>query len=149
MKNIYVALVLAFGFSYNAFSQDTAKIKMGHEAASTIQRNLHIAFSRTPATSNSPGNASQTYKGDDFIYGRVYFSQPLKDVLFLEKNTEMILKDEPLQTAAAMPALQLARTMEDKERIHKKIEALNGISRPYAERVMDNAVANAMKGKAV
>ncbi len=88
MKNIYLVLVLACGFSYNAFSQDTAKIKMAHEALSTVQRNLHIVFSRTPPTSNYPGNASQTYKGDDFIYGRVYFSKPLKDVLFLEKNTE-------------------------------------------------------------
>ena len=35
-----------------------------------------------------------------------------------------------------------------KEKI-KKIEELNDISRPYAERVMDKAIAGAMKGKAV
>lgn len=68
---------------------------------------------------------------------------------FLEKNASMLLQEELLSTAAAMQALQLAITMDDKDLIHKKIEELNDISRPYAERVMDNAVANAMKGKTV
>ena len=54
-----------------------------------------------------------------------------------------------LQTASAMQALQLAITMDDKDLIHKKIEELNDISRPYAERIMDTAIAGAMKGKAI
>lgn len=68
---------------------------------------------------------------------------------FLQKNTAMLSKEELLQTAAAMQALQLSLTMEDKNLVHSKIEELNNISRPYAERVMDEAIAQAMKGKSI
>ncbi|MEO8772228.1 MAG: Hsp70 family protein, partial [Ferruginibacter sp.] len=68
---------------------------------------------------------------------------------FLQKNAKLLLQEELLQTAAAMQSLQLSITMDDKDLIHKKIEELNDISRPYAERVMDNAIAGAMKGKAI
>ncbi len=68
---------------------------------------------------------------------------------FLQKNASLLIQEELMQTAAAMQALQLALTMDDKDLLHKKIEALNDISRPYAERVMDNAIAAAMKGKPV
>ena len=68
---------------------------------------------------------------------------------FLQKNATLLVNDELLQTANAMQALQLAITMEDKDLIHKKIEELNDISRPYAERVMDTAIAVAMKGKII
>jgi len=66
---------------------------------------------------------------------------------FLQKNTGLLQQDELFQTAAAMQALQLSLTMNDKDLIHKKIEELNEISRPYAERIMDSAIAQAMKGK--
>jgi molecular chaperone HscA len=66
---------------------------------------------------------------------------------FLHKNAGLLTQDEILQTASAMQALQLALTMDDKDLMHKKIEELNEISRPYAERVMDNAIAGAMKGR--
>jgi molecular chaperone HscA len=46
-----------------------------------------------------------------------------------------------------MQALQLAITMEDKNLIQTKTEELNDISRPFAERVMDQAISGAMKGK--
>ncbi|HRD59161.1 MAG TPA: Fe-S protein assembly chaperone HscA, partial [Ferruginibacter sp.] len=49
---------------------------------------------------------------------------------FLQKNTAMLSKEELLQTAAAMQALQLSLTMEDKNLVHSKIEELNNISRP-------------------
>ncbi|MEO5943152.1 MAG: Fe-S protein assembly chaperone HscA [Ferruginibacter sp.] len=68
---------------------------------------------------------------------------------FLQKNASELSKDELLQTASAMQALQLAVTMDDKNLIHTKTEELNDISRPYAERIMDNAIAGAMKGKQV
>jgi molecular chaperone HscA len=68
---------------------------------------------------------------------------------FLHKNASSLTQDELLQTAAAMQALQLAITMDSKDLIHEKIEALNDISRPYAERIMDQAVAQAIKGKTV
>ena len=68
---------------------------------------------------------------------------------FLQKNAGQLSSEELLQTAAAMQALQLAVTMEDKDLIHKKTEELNDISRPYAERIMDNAVSDAMKGQQI
>jgi len=68
---------------------------------------------------------------------------------FIQKNAALLSKEEMMNTAAAMQALQLSLTMEDKDLIHSKIEALNDISRPYAERIMDQAIAVAMKGKAV
>lgn len=68
---------------------------------------------------------------------------------FLTKNAALLTRDELLQTANAMQALQLALTMSDKNLIHSKQEELNTISRPYAERVMDEAIAKAMKGKTV
>ncbi len=54
-----------------------------------------------------------------------------------------------INTANAMQALQLSLTMEDKDLIQEKIETLNNISRPYAERIMDEAVSGAMKGTSV
>ncbi len=68
---------------------------------------------------------------------------------FLQKNAAGISKDELLKTAEAMQALQLALTMNDKDLVMKKTTELNDISRPYAERLMDEAIALAMKGKSV
>jgi molecular chaperone HscA len=68
---------------------------------------------------------------------------------FLQKNGAALSKEELLATAEAMQALQLAITMEDKDLIQRKIEALNEISRPYAERVMDEAVKQALAGKKI
>jgi molecular chaperone HscA len=68
---------------------------------------------------------------------------------FLTKNTELITKEEMLATAQAMQNLQLALTMDDKNLIQTKIEELNEISRPFAERAMDAAVGGALKGKAI
>lgn len=68
---------------------------------------------------------------------------------FLQKNAASLSQTELMDTANAMQALQLAVTMEDKDLIHTKTEILNDISRPYAERVMDNAISAAMKGKSI
>ncbi len=68
---------------------------------------------------------------------------------FLEKNTASLTQEELLHTANAMQSLQMAITMEDKNLIHQKIEELNNISRPYAERVMDQAIGKAMTGKKI
>ena len=68
---------------------------------------------------------------------------------FIQKNAARLSKEEMMQTAAAMQALQLALTMDDKDLIHTKVEGLNEISRAYAERIMDQVVSAAMKGKAV
>jgi molecular chaperone HscA len=68
---------------------------------------------------------------------------------FIQKNASHLTQKEMMETAAAMQALQLALTLEDKDLLHKKIEELNEISRPYAERIMDESVSAAMKGKVV
>lgn len=66
---------------------------------------------------------------------------------FLQKNADQMSREEIMDTANAMQALQLALTMTDKNLLQSKIEELNNISRPYAERIMDAAIAGAMKGK--
>ncbi len=68
---------------------------------------------------------------------------------FLTKNNELITKEEMVATAQAMQNLQLALTMDDKNLIQTKIEELNEISRPFAERAMDMAVSGALKGRTI
>lgn len=68
---------------------------------------------------------------------------------FIAKNPGLLSQEEFMQTASAMQNLQLAITLADKNLIQTKIEALNDISRPFAERAMDAAVSGALKGKQV
>jgi molecular chaperone HscA len=68
---------------------------------------------------------------------------------FIQKNIERLTQKELLDTSNAIQALQLSLTMDDKNLIQTKIEALNNISRPYAERVMDDIVSIAMSGKKI
>ncbi len=68
---------------------------------------------------------------------------------FIQKNAVHLTREEIVRSADAIQALQLSLTMDDKDLIHAKIEALNEISRPYAERIMDQAISIAMKGKAI
>lgn len=68
---------------------------------------------------------------------------------FITKNASILNAEEITNTASAMQALQLALTMEDKDLIHSKIEVLNEISRPFAERAMDKAVSEALKGRSL
>ena len=68
---------------------------------------------------------------------------------FLAKNSGLVNREEMLLTAQAMQNLQLALTMDNKDLIHNKIEELNDITRPFAERAMDAAVSDALKGKAI
>ena len=66
---------------------------------------------------------------------------------FLTKNASILTKEELTASANAMQALQLAITLEDKNLIQAKTEALNDITRPFAERAMDQAISGALKGK--
>jgi molecular chaperone HscA len=68
---------------------------------------------------------------------------------FIAKNASLVTKEELTNTAQAMQALQLALTMADKNLIQTKIEELNDLTRPFAERVMDEAISTAMKGKMI
>jgi len=66
---------------------------------------------------------------------------------FLTKNASILTKEELTASANAMQALQLAITMEDKHLIQTKTEELNDVTRPFAERAMDQAISGALKGK--
>ncbi len=68
---------------------------------------------------------------------------------FMIKNAALLSKDEMTATANAMQALQLAITMEDKNLIQTKTEELNDLTRPFAERVMDQAISGALKGRGI
>jgi molecular chaperone HscA len=68
---------------------------------------------------------------------------------FLTKNAAILTKGEITASASAMQALQLAITMEDKNLIQAKTEELNEITRPFAERAMDEAISGALKGKGI
>ena len=68
---------------------------------------------------------------------------------FLAKNNALLSPQEITDTALAMQALQLSLTMTDKDLIHTKTEELNEITRPFAERAMDAAISQALKGKVI
>jgi len=68
---------------------------------------------------------------------------------FLEKHREFLEADEIKQTLAHMNALREAIEAKDKDRVQKEMETLNDVSRPFAERVMDAALKDAMKGKKI
>ena len=66
---------------------------------------------------------------------------------FLQKNISFLSTTEITDTANGLQALQLSLTMNDKNLIQNKTEELNTISQPYAERIMNTAIGEAMKGK--
>jgi len=68
---------------------------------------------------------------------------------FLVNNPSLITSEEMVATAAAMQALQLALTMPDKDMIQTKTEELNEVTKPFAERAMDKAVSEVLKGKMI
>lgn len=68
---------------------------------------------------------------------------------FIRKNRSALHEDELLRTAEAMQVLQRAMELNNKDLIREKMQILNDISRPYAERIMDEAVAGALRGKQV
>lgn len=68
---------------------------------------------------------------------------------FMEKHKDLLEADEQAITLAQMQKLREAINAQDKDLIQKETEHLNDISRPYAERVMDAALKDAMKGKKI
>jgi molecular chaperone HscA len=68
---------------------------------------------------------------------------------FIKKHKQHITDEEFLATENAIAEIKKAIDAKDKNAIMKANEALNTISSPYAERVMDIAVAEAMKGKKI
>jgi molecular chaperone HscA len=68
---------------------------------------------------------------------------------FIEKNSDLLSEEEIARTQEHMEALREAISAKDKNRIQHATEALNEISRPFAERLMDAALKEAMRGKKV
>lgn len=68
---------------------------------------------------------------------------------FLFKHNIHITTEEQQATQLAIAQLQQAIDEKNKDRILAATEQLNAVSSPYAERVMDIAVAEALKGKEV
>jgi molecular chaperone HscA len=68
---------------------------------------------------------------------------------FITKNKDLLTEEELKETGNAMQELRELIVTGNKDSIHTSIEKLNEISRPYAERLMDKAIAMAMKGKQV
>ena len=68
---------------------------------------------------------------------------------FITKNKEFLTIQELKDTEAAIKKLSALMENGNKDEIHGNIEKLNEISRPYAERLMDEAISKAMKGKTI
>lgn len=68
---------------------------------------------------------------------------------FINKHRSYLEEEEITITTDHMERLRKAIAAKDKDAIHKATEELNDISRPFAERVMDAALKDAMKGKKI
>ena len=68
---------------------------------------------------------------------------------FITKNKGFLTEQELVETEKAIQQLSGLLARGNKDEIHGSIERLNEISRPYAERVMDEAISTAMKGKKI
>lgn len=68
---------------------------------------------------------------------------------FLLKNKGFVTQNELSATEAEMNNLNDMLSTGSKDEVQNAIERLNNISRPYAERLMDQAVGEAMKGKKI
>jgi molecular chaperone HscA len=68
---------------------------------------------------------------------------------FIEKHGELLSVAEVTETHQYIQALKEVLPSGDKNLILKKVDDLNNLTRPYAERVMDQAISTAMKGKRV
>lgn len=66
---------------------------------------------------------------------------------FIRKNKSYLTEKEISETESAIQSLTNLLEKNNKDEIHSGIEKLNEISRPYAERLMDEAISKAIKGK--
>jgi molecular chaperone HscA len=98
---------------------------------------------------------SITHAKDDMLARALAESQTEGKILldttkqFVEKNKSFLSPGELFSTENAIAELDSIITDGNKDQIQAAIEKLNEISRPYAERLMDQAIRVAMKGKKV
>lgn len=68
---------------------------------------------------------------------------------FIEKHKDLLEATEIAETQTHIANLKEALGSGDKDIILKKTDELNEFTRPFAERVMDTAIGQAMKGKKI
>ncbi|MNJ93159.1 Chaperone protein DnaK [compost metagenome] len=68
---------------------------------------------------------------------------------FIEKHKDLLIETEVTDTQRYIDSLKEALGSGDKDLILKKTDELNEFTRPFAERVMDTAIGQAMKGKKI
>lgn len=68
---------------------------------------------------------------------------------FIDRNGYVLTAEEITDTKLHITALKEALSTGDKDTILKKADELNEFTRPFAERLMDVAVSQAMKGKKI
>lgn len=68
---------------------------------------------------------------------------------FIEKHKDLLETTEIAETQTYISNLKEALGSSDKDIILKKTDELNEFTRPFAERVMDTAIGQAMKGKKI
>jgi len=68
---------------------------------------------------------------------------------FLQKNSDYLSIAEIAETQKMVNNLKEVLTSGDKDLIHKTIDELNEYTRPFAERLMDQAISTAMRGKSI
>lgn len=68
---------------------------------------------------------------------------------FLQKNGSYVTVAESAETHKYLVALKESLTSGDKDLILKRIDEINEFTRPFAERLMDQAISTAMKGKSI
>jgi molecular chaperone HscA len=68
---------------------------------------------------------------------------------FIQKHGALLTISEVTETQQYIQALKEVLTSNDKDLILKKVDELNNLTRPYAERVMDQAINTAMTGKKI
>jgi molecular chaperone HscA len=68
---------------------------------------------------------------------------------FLQKNTDYVSIAEISETQKLINSLKEALVSGDKDLILKRVDEVNDYTRPFAERLMDQAISTAMKGKSI
>ncbi|HEY1008370.1 MAG TPA: Fe-S protein assembly chaperone HscA [Sphingobacteriaceae bacterium] len=68
---------------------------------------------------------------------------------FLQKNSSYLTAEEIRETETYIESLKAVLGSGDKDLIHQHIDRLNEFTRPFAERLMDQAISQAMKGKSL
>jgi molecular chaperone HscA len=68
---------------------------------------------------------------------------------FLQKNGSYVTIEETEKTNEHLSALKAAIATGDKDLILKRIDEINEFTRPFAERLMDQAIGTAMRGKSI